>query len=123
MLITNIDDHLHNHGFLHVGHGQWQLAPAFDLNPFPDKDRELKTWLAEESGPSGSIDEALSVAGYFHLDGPTALQILGHVTRSVQTWRDVAMTPEVDLSARELAAFEPAFEHHALAQALRLLAS
>ena len=50
------------HGFLHAGHGQWQLAPAFDLNPFPDKDRELKTWLTEESGPTGSIDEALGAA-------------------------------------------------------------
>ena len=37
--------HLQNHGFLYAGRGQWRLAPAFDLNPFPDKDRELKTWL------------------------------------------------------------------------------
>jgi serine/threonine-protein kinase HipA len=27
MLITNVDDHLNNHGFLHMGHGQWRLAP------------------------------------------------------------------------------------------------
>jgi serine/threonine-protein kinase HipA len=31
MLITNVDDHLNNHGFLHVGHGQWRLAPALLL--------------------------------------------------------------------------------------------
>ena len=42
LLITNVDDHVQNHGFLHVEHGQWRLAPAFDLNPFPDKDPELK---------------------------------------------------------------------------------
>jgi serine/threonine-protein kinase HipA len=30
------DDHLRNHGFLHDGAG-WRLAPAFDLNPIPDK--------------------------------------------------------------------------------------
>ena len=29
LLITNVDDHLQNHGFLHVAHGQWRLAPAF----------------------------------------------------------------------------------------------
>jgi serine/threonine-protein kinase HipA len=36
ILITNVDDHLHNHGFLHVERGLWLLALAFDINPFPD---------------------------------------------------------------------------------------
>ena len=26
VLITNVDDHLHNHGFLHASRGQWRLA-------------------------------------------------------------------------------------------------
>jgi serine/threonine-protein kinase HipA len=26
LLITNVDDHLQNHGFLHVAHGQWRLG-------------------------------------------------------------------------------------------------
>lgn len=73
MLITNVDDHLHNHGFLHVGHGQWQLAPAFDLNPFPDKERELKTWLTEESGPTGSVDDALAAAPFFQTEEGRAM--------------------------------------------------
>ena len=51
ILTTNVDDHLLNHGFLHVGRGQWRLAPAFDVNPFPDRVRTLKTWISEESGP------------------------------------------------------------------------
>lgn len=34
-LITNVDDHLQNLGFLYMGNGLWRLAPAFDLNPFP----------------------------------------------------------------------------------------
>jgi serine/threonine-protein kinase HipA len=51
LLITNVDDHLQNHGFLHVAHGQWRLAPAFDINPFPDKEQESKTWLSEQDGP------------------------------------------------------------------------
>lgn len=29
-LITNVDDHLQNLGFLHVGKGLWRLAPAFE---------------------------------------------------------------------------------------------
>ncbi len=49
-LITNVDDHLQNIGFLYSGNNQWRLAPAFDLNPFPDLDRESKSWLSEDSG-------------------------------------------------------------------------
>ncbi len=37
VLITNVDDHLHNHGFLHASRGQWRLAPAFDVSTFPDQ--------------------------------------------------------------------------------------
>jgi serine/threonine-protein kinase HipA len=35
ILITNVDDHLLNLGFLAAADGRWRLAPAFDLNPFP----------------------------------------------------------------------------------------
>lgn len=119
MLITNVDDHLHNHGFLHVGHGQWQLAPAFDLNPFPDKDRELKTWLTEESGPTGSVDDAIAAAPYFHLAPDAARGILGEVLHAVTQWRTVAQSTGVDMTARELEAFAPAFEHEQLHAAKR----
>ena len=33
VLVTNVDDHLHNHGFVHEQYGQWRLSPAFDINP------------------------------------------------------------------------------------------
>jgi serine/threonine-protein kinase HipA len=41
ILITNVDDHLKNHGFLHAERGLWRLSPAFDLNPSPEGVREL----------------------------------------------------------------------------------
>jgi hypothetical protein len=41
ILITNVDDHLRNHGFLHADRGQWRLAPAFDVNPFPVRSAPL----------------------------------------------------------------------------------
>lgn len=122
MLITNVDDHLHNHGFLHAGHGQWRLAPAFDLNPFPDKGRDPKTWLTEETGPTGKIEDALHAAGYFHLDEERALRILGEVHRAVAQWRRVARGASVGMSAQELKAFEPAFEHEEMQSAKRLAA-
>ena len=50
-LITNVDDHLQNIGFLYMGGNRWQLSPALDLNSMPDKDRESKTWSSEDTGP------------------------------------------------------------------------
>jgi serine/threonine-protein kinase HipA len=121
MLITNVDDHLQNHGFLHVGSDQWRLAPAFDINPMPDKDRELKTWLTEESGPSGSIEDAVAAAGHFHLTRGAALNVLKTVYLAVRSWREMALSREIGMTAREAAEFEPAFEHAELAAARRLL--
>ncbi len=79
-----MDDYLHNYGFLHVGHGLWRLAPAFDLNPFPDKDQELKTWLTEETGPVSSIKEVVRVAAQFWLNREQALEILRQVYDAVE---------------------------------------
>jgi serine/threonine-protein kinase HipA len=64
ILITNVDDHLMNHGFLHVGSGRWRLAPAFDVNPFPERVRELKTWISEDAGPEARVEGLLTVAPY-----------------------------------------------------------
>ena len=35
VLISNVDDHLRNHGFLWLGRTGWSLSPAYDLNPTP----------------------------------------------------------------------------------------
>jgi HipA-like C-terminal domain len=64
ILITNVDDHLQNLGFLHVERGLWRLAPAFDINPFPDRVRELKTWVSPEAGPEATIEALMSVVAY-----------------------------------------------------------
>ncbi len=111
LLITNVDDHLRNHGFLHVERGLWRLAPAFDINPFPDKDRESKTWLSEQEGPITDIAMLLARAPYFALDKPQALAVLGEVHGAVSTWRRVAMGSDVGLQPAELDDFAPAFEH------------
>lgn len=109
ILITNVDDHLHNHGFLHMHHGHWQLAPAFDLNPFPERLRELKTWISEETGPEASIDALMSVIAYFRLPLTRAKQILREVEKAVSRWREVGRSLGMD--KRKLEAFTEAFEH------------
>lgn len=111
LLITNTDDHLQNLGFLYDGHGLWRLAPAFDLNPMPNKLRESKTWLTEDTGPIDSVEMLLGACNYFALSRPEALLILTEVLDAVQQWRRVALTPEVGLTIEELEAFDDAFEH------------
>jgi len=121
LLITNVDDHLQNHGFLHVRHGLWRLAPAFDINPFPDKDRESKTWLSEQDGPITDLRMLMARAPDFALDGPQALSVLRAVHAAVSRWRRVAHGPEVGLRPAELDDFAPAFEHEQMDAATALL--
>jgi serine/threonine-protein kinase HipA len=109
ILINNVDDHLHNHGFLHVANGQWRLSPAFDINPFPDRQRELKTWISEEAGPAASIEALMGVAAYFGLERKDAVQLLAEVERTVATWRQRGR--ELGMNPAELDQFADAFEH------------
>jgi serine/threonine-protein kinase HipA len=109
ILITNVDDHLRNHGFLHVDRGQWRLAPAFDVNPFPERARELKTWISESAGPAATVDGLLSVAPYFRVSRTRTRAILGEVERAVSRWRSVGK--RLGMSERELADLADAFEH------------
>ena len=117
ILITNVDDHLRNHGFLHVGRGLWRLSPAFDINPFPDRVRELKTWPGEETGPAATIDAALAVRAAFGIPRPRSLDILREVELAVAEWR--AEAKALGLSKREIDAFADAFEHPERAAARR----
>jgi serine/threonine-protein kinase HipA len=120
LLVTNIDDHLWNLGVLYSSPGQWRLAPSFDLNPFPERQRESKTWLSEESGPITTLAQLLSEADYFGLTRAEAESIAAQVALAVRDWRRVAVSPEVGLKESELETFRRAFEHaeSAAAQAL-----
>ena len=121
LLITNVDDHLQNHGFLHVEKGLWRLAPAFDLNPFPDEDRESKTWLSEEDGPITDISMLLDRADYFALGAEQALAVLAEVHAAVLNWRQLALSQDVGLREDELDDFAPAFENEQMEASAALL--
>jgi serine/threonine-protein kinase HipA len=109
ILITNVDDHLHNHGFLHVERGLWRLAPAFDLNPFPDRVRELKTWISAETGPEATIEALMSASAYFRITARRAKEILREVEQAVSGWRKAGRA--LGMTDRELESFADAFEH------------
>lgn len=120
-LITNVDDHLQNIGFLYVDKNQWKLSPSFDVNPFPDKDRESKTWLSEDTGPITSVAQLLEHASKFQLNEQQAIGVLAEVVKAVKQWRDVALTGDIGLTQAELEDLAPAFEHAGLDEASAFL--
>ena len=109
VLITNVDDHLRNHGFLHEDREFWRLSPAFDINPSPERVRELKTWISEDVGPDMTIDALLSVIAYFRITNARAKEILSEVAHSVESWRTTGRN--IGMSDEELEPFVDAFEH------------
>jgi len=109
ILITNLDDHLLNHGFLYDGQGQWRLSPAFDINPAPERLRELKTWISEEAGPEATIENLMSAIRYFRIPLKRAKEILGEVEHAVSAWREEGRA--LGMSEVELAQFADTFEH------------
>jgi serine/threonine-protein kinase HipA len=120
-LITNVDDHLHNIGFLYMGANQWQLSPAFDINPMPDKDRESKTWLSEDTGPITSMAQLMGQASQFALNAEQALAIVRKAVDAVGQWRAVGRSADVGMTTFELDEFKLAFEHSGVADAKKLV--
>ena len=109
ILISNTDDHLRNHGFLHERADSWSLSPAFDLNPNPDPGpKELSTAI-DFSDTRASVDTLMEVAEYFRLNADEANNVLTRVSSAVGRWRAVAATH--GLQQADINAMEPAFEH------------
>jgi serine/threonine-protein kinase HipA len=109
ILISNTDDHLRNHGFLHERGDSWRLSPAFDLNPNPQPGSKDLSTAIDYTDTRASVDTLMSVAAYFRLDASDALEVLAEVTRAVARWRTVAKSH--GLLQQDLDLMEPAFEH------------
>ncbi len=118
VLISNVDDHMRNHGFLYTGQDGWVLSPAYDLNPMPVdvKPRVLSTAI-DLDDQTASLDLALSVAGYFELKAPAARAIAAEVAVAVAGWRDEAA--RIGLTKRECDRMASAFEHEDLQAVLK----
>src|SRR6185437_3792033 len=119
ILITNVDDHLRNHGFLHEDREFWRLSPAFDINPSPESVRELKTWISEDAGSDMTIDALMSVIAYFRITNARAKEILSEVAYSVESWRRTGQS--IGMIDEELEPFADAFEHAQLNVAKKLI--
>ncbi len=100
--ISNVDDHLRNHGFILSEKG-WRLSPAYDINPV-----ETGTGLSlniSEDDNALNLDLALEVAPYFRVKHKAAQQIVQKIVGVVGTWRHAVTEyrlprEEVELMAR-----------------------
>lgn len=121
ILISNVDDHLRNHGFLFRGREGWVLSPAYDLNPTPQdlKARVLATCISPDDGTC-SVDLAIEQAGYFGLKTDQAVRIIGEVGEAVGQWRDVAA--QVGQKKAQIDRMQSAFEHEDLIRAKAFVA-
>jgi serine/threonine-protein kinase HipA len=109
ILISNTDDHLRNHGFLHARAESWRLSPAFDMNPNPvPGPKELSTAVDfDDFRPS--IDTLMGIAEFFRMDAQGAAEVLAQVASAVGYWRAIATS--YGLPQVEIERMKPAFEH------------
>lgn len=110
VMVSNVDDHLRNHGFLRLGNTGWSLSPAYDLNPTPVdlKPRILTTNIDLDDGTC-SVDLLEEAAEYFGLALAAARTILKEVATATSSWREIA--GRLGLRTSEIDRMSSAFEH------------
>lgn len=110
ILISNVDDHMRNHGFLYTGTEGWVLSHAYDLNPVPvDVSPRVLSTAIDEEDQTASLELALGVAEYFELGRDEAVRIAGEVGEAVSAWR--AEAAGRGISAAECNRMASAFTH------------
>ncbi len=102
--VSNVDDHLRNHGFLLDGSG-WRLAPAYDMNPVA-RGTGL-TLNISETDNAQDLELAREVAAQFRIRRPRVTTIIDEVRAAVNTWSEVAADAGLTRAQRERMA--PAF--------------
>jgi serine/threonine-protein kinase HipA len=116
ILISNVDDHLRNHGLLWEGLAGWRLSPAYDLNPTPTDIRPRVLSLAvDDHDQTASLELAFQVAEYFGIADKTAHRIANEVGQAVASWRSEAR--RLGIRGTEIDRMASAFEHADLRQA------
>ena len=104
MCVSNVDDHLRNHGFLLEASG-WRLAPAYDMNPVATG--EGLTLNVSDSDNAQDLGLAREVAKNFRMKPGRAEEILSQVVGAVRHWPEVAKA--MDLGRAEQGRMERAF--------------
>lgn len=89
ILVSNDDDHLRNHGFLHDPRlAGWRLSPLYDVVPRPGFAQERYLHLGV--GPQGrlaTLDNALASHERFSLTRADACRVMAEVWAVLREWR------------------------------------
>ena len=105
ILISNTDDHLRNHGFLHIQSG-WRLSPLYDVNPSPYGD-SLSLAIAFDDHLM-SIETALETASLYRLKATAAKRTAADMAAVIRNnWQPFAR--QNGLSRAAVEAMRPAF--------------
>jgi len=100
ILCNNTDDHLRNHGFIHIPGQGWRLSPAYDIVPQPDMGSEEPRLLTLGVGMNGNreaiLNNALSSCGVFGLTTEGGEEIIAHMKRTfLSEWKPVYLKYQV----------------------------
>lgn len=108
ILIAHRDDHLRNHGFL-LNNGQWELAPAFDINPLPEK--LVHDLAIDDQSTEPDIEALLSTADFYQLDVEKGVEIVEEVRTAIRGLVATAQTAGIERSSAKdmLEAIESSF--------------
>jgi len=118
ILVSNRDDHLKNHGFLHGGRGGWRLAPAFDINPSPSRHRDMETGISQGGSFESSVELAIDSCEFFGVAKEDALLEAAVMARRIgANWKCLLKTEGVSVS--HINRYAPAFEHEETEKALK----
>jgi serine/threonine-protein kinase HipA len=102
--VSNVDDHLRNHGFLLKSQG-WVLSPAYDINPVATGGGLALNISREDN--SLDLDLARSIAPVFRINEERREGIILDVITAVKTWPNLAK--KLKLPARETDLMKTAF--------------
>lgn len=89
IFMTNDDDHLRNHAFVHdAALCGWRLSPLYDVVPRPmvAQERFLHLGVGKQ-GRLATLDNALSEHSAFIPDRPAALAVVRQVWGAVRQWK------------------------------------
>lgn len=103
ILIDNTDDHIKNHGVLHLDDNKYRLSPAFDVLPQGTALQYMGLPLVGQNNHP-TLRDLLAAADFFHLRPSDALAVFSELlTYIVSHWRDIfAAAGVVDRDLRTL---------------------
>ena len=112
IMVTNVDDHPRNHGFLRKERKGWQLAPLFDVNPTPEhvKGHTLSMDIVEGDN-TASLKLLCECADIFYIRPRETEELLIPIARAVSGWRSIATNMGIPAAQQE--EMSGAFEHAA----------